>query len=92
MLLQKSSWQSIIVDANYPEGWGDQHLPTIKRKLQPRILEFTSIPSQYGGGPDERFLMQVVTYNLGSLGGKGGEVCEELRKQMIDVCCLQEVR
>ena len=23
---------------------------------------------------------------------KGGEVCEELRKRMIDVCCLQEVR
>ena len=22
----------------------------------------------------------------------GGEVCEELRKRMIDVCCLQEVR
>ena len=27
-----------------------------------------------------------------SLSGKGGEVCEELRKRMIDVCCLQEVR
>ena len=23
---------------------------------------------------------------------KGGDVCEELRKRMIDVCCLQEVR
>ena len=23
---------------------------------------------------------------------KGGEACEELRKRMIDVCCLQEVR
>ena len=23
---------------------------------------------------------------------KGGEVCEELRKRMIDVFCLQEVR
>ena len=23
---------------------------------------------------------------------KGGEVCEELRKRMIDVCCLQAVR
>ena len=28
---------------------------------------------------------------LGSFSGKG-EVCEELRKLMIDVCCLQEVR
>ena len=31
-------------------------------------------------------------WNLGSLSGNGGEVCEELRKRMIDVCCLQEVR
>ena len=23
---------------------------------------------------------------------KGGEVCEEVRKRMIDVCCLLEVR
>ena len=30
--------------------------------------------------------------NIGSLSGKGGEVCEELRKRMIDVCCLQEAR
>ena len=31
-------------------------------------------------------------WNLGSLSGKGGEICEELRGRMIDVCCLQEVR
>ena len=30
--------------------------------------------------------------NLGSLSGMGGEICEELRKRMFDVCCLQEVR
>ena len=30
--------------------------------------------------------------NVGSLSGKGGEVCEELRKRMIDMCCSQEVR
>ena len=35
-----------------------------------------------------RFEMQ----NLGSLSGNGEEVCEELRKRMIDVCCLLEVR
>ena len=34
---------------------------------------------------------------MGTLGcglgrGGGGEVCEELRRRMIDVCCLQEVR
>ena len=31
-------------------------------------------------------------WNLGSLSGEGGEVCEEPRKRIIDVCCLQEVR
>ena len=31
-------------------------------------------------------------WNLGSLSGREGEVCEELSKRMIDVCCLQEVR
>ena len=28
---------------------------------------------------------------FGSLSGKG-DVCEELRKRLIDVCCLQDVR
>ena len=27
-----------------------------------------------------------------SLSGKGGEVCEELQKRMIDMCCLWDVR
>ena len=36
--------------------------------------------------------MWVGTWNVGSVSGKGGEVCEELRKRMIDVCCLSEVR
>ena len=34
----------------------------------------------------------VWDVELGSLSGKGREVHEELRKRMIDVCCLQEVR
>ena len=33
----------------------------------------------------------VGTWNLGRPSGKG-EVCEELRKRMIDVFCLQEAR
>ena len=28
---------------------------------------------------------------MGSLIGNGGDVCEELRKRMIDVCCSHEV-
>ena len=31
-------------------------------------------------------------WNLGNLSGKRGEVCEELRKRIIDMCCMQEVR
>ena len=36
--------------------------------------------------------MRVGTWKLGSLSGNGGEVCDELRKRMNDVCCSLEVR
>ena len=45
---------------------------------------------QYDGRPDGCLEVRVGMWNLGSLGGKGGEGCEELRR-MIDVCCLQDV-
>ena len=32
------------------------------------------------------------TPNVGSLCGRKTEVCEELRKRKVDVCCIQEVR
>ena len=32
------------------------------------------------------------TLNVGSLCGRKIEVCEELRKRRVDVCCMQEVR
>ena len=32
------------------------------------------------------------TLNVGSLCGRKTEVCEELRKRKVDVCCTQEVR
>ena len=44
----------------------------------------------YDGRPAGHSGVQVGTWNLASLSGK--EVCEELRKRMIDVCCLQEAR
>ena len=46
----------------------------------------------YDGRPDWRFGVQVGMWNLGRLSQKGGKVCEELRKRMNHVCCLQEVR
>ena len=32
------------------------------------------------------------SWNVGSICGRGTEVCEELRKRKVDVCFLQEVR
>ena len=32
------------------------------------------------------------SWNVGSICGRETEVCEELRKRKVDVCCLQEVR
>ena len=42
--------------------------------------------------PDERFGVGMGTWNIGSMSGRGTEVCEELRKRRMDACCLQEVR
>ena len=44
---------------------------------------------QYDVRPDGRFGVRVGTWNSE---WKGRDVCEELRKRMIDVCCLQVVR
>ena len=42
----------------------------------------------YDRRPDVCFVVWVGMWNLGRLSGKGSEVCVELRKRMIDVCCL----
>ena len=47
---------------------------------------------QCDGMADWLFGVQGGMWNFGGLSGNLGEVCEELRKRMIDVCCLQEVR
>ena len=36
--------------------------------------------------------VQVWIWNFAILSGKEEEVCEELRKKMINDCCSQEVR
>ena len=36
--------------------------------------------------------IRLGSWNLGSLCGRGVEVCEELRKRKVDVCGIQEVR
>ena len=45
---------------------------------------------QYDGWPDGRFVVRVGMTSVGNLRGKG-EVCEEVRKRVIDVCCMQVV-
>ena len=32
------------------------------------------------------------TWNIGTLKGKSGEICEVLRRRKVKVCCIQEVR
>ena len=66
--------------AYYKKEGATQHPGSCKHSLK------------YDGRPDGRFGLQVGMWNLGSVSGKGGDICEELRKRMIDVCCLQEVR
>ena len=47
---------------------------------------------QYDGKPDWRFGVRVGTWNMSRYSGMAREICEELRKRMIGVHCLQEVR
>ena len=62
---------STNVGANYPEGWGGRHQPTIKRKVQ-----HLKNSLQNDERPDGRFGLRIETLNTGSLRGKV-EVCEE---------------
>ena len=32
------------------------------------------------------------SWNIGTLKGRSGEVCEVLRRRKVKVCCIQEVR
>ena len=36
--------------------------------------------------------VRVGSWNVGSMSGADTEVCEELKKRRMDVCCQQEVR
>ena len=47
---------------------------------------------KHDGNCDWCFGLWLGKWNLGSLSGRGREVYEELKKRMIDVCPLQEVR
>ena len=44
------------------------------------------------GFKPENFGIRFVSVNVASLCGRKTEVCEELRKKRVDVCCIQEIR
>ena len=76
-----------------PKGWGGPHFPLAYHKKKGE----TPDPGPHkhclqNGKPDERLGVRVGTWNVGSISGRGTEVCEELRKRMMDVRCLQEVK
>ena len=41
---------------------------------------------------EKRIGIRLGSWNVGRISGRVTEVCEELRKRKVDVCCLQEVR
>ena len=49
------------------------------------VLRISGFPSDCRG-------LRFGTLNVGSLSGRKTEVCEELRKRRVDVCCVHEVR
>ena len=74
---------------NYYQGLAQTDKAQSSTKLHPGACKFSL---QYVVRPDGRLSERVGTQKLGSLSGKGEEVCKVLRKRMIDVCCLHEVR
>ena len=41
---------------------------------------------------EEKVGVRFGSWNVGSISGRGTEMCEETRKLQMDACCLQEVR
>ena len=39
----------------------------------------------------QKFEVRFGSWNVGSFCGRGTEVCEQLRKKKVDMCCLREV-
>ena len=76
ILLQTSSWQSIIVGANKPKGLGGRYMHTLKRKVKKPL----SWSVQYVGRADCLFEVQVAMWNIGSLSGNGRQVCKVLKE------------
>ena len=77
------------VGNNWTEGWGWAAPVYYKKERATPHPGYGMYSLQYDTRPDWSFWARIGTSNIGSLSQKGGEVCEELRKRMIDVCCLK---
>ena len=62
---------------NKPEGWGGRHLPTIRRKVLPRILERASLVYSMLGGGVGVMVKEVLC-----------EKMVEVRRVSDDSCCF----
>ena len=56
------------------------------------VLRITGSSFSANMKPDKRIGVRFGSWNVGSFRGRGTEVCEELRRRKVDVCCVQEVR
>ena len=64
-------------------------MPTLKSTPHPRMC-WHNMP--YDWRPGWCSGVQLGAWNIGSLNGKRLDVCEVLRKRMVDVCCFHELR
>ena len=73
-----------------------QQIPMTRKNIQvapsPRQLLNDQGVRRISGFISECHGIRFGTLNVGSLCGRKTEVCEELRKRKVDVCCIQEVR
>ena len=73
-----------------------QQIPMTRKNIQvapsPRQLINGKVVRRISGFKSECYGIRFGTLNVGSLCGRKTEVCEELRKRKVDVCCIQEER
>ena len=73
-----------------------QQIPMTRKNIQvapsPRQLLNGQGVQRIFGFRSECHEIRFGTLNAASLCGRKTEVCEELRKRKVDVCCIQEVR
>ena len=91
---RKSLWQMTILSVNKLILGGGWHLHALKGKVQPHHPRHDDVGSCIMAlwSVDGHFGLLVRTENRVGFNGIGREVCEWLRRRMIDVHCLLEVR